>query len=300
MLSLAPERTCMGQGKDENEGTGTEEGKAKGESAQKPAGKGKVVLKSDLPLERLVQLNAAALFGSGKVTFRDQSVEVLLDGDGQIAAAFEGIGIMDSKHEQMTGSNRKFIRYGDQKGGEKLLPGLAAIGMDGGKWVSRFPLAGATKVSFDIRIPNLLTRESSLTLRLNWNGKTGYETSFFTSIARVSGDQTLSPRYASDPKLRKPASSWFPRKGEPVKVEFAVEDDKCVVRFDGKELVTYPKVKDAGGKVVFLYQKLVFTIQNLKISGKVDLEWCRERLADLEKKGELKVVESPAPDGEAG
>jgi hypothetical protein len=265
-----------------------------GKDAEKGAArKGRTVLKTGVPLERLIELNAAALFGSGKVKVGGGRVEVLLDKDGDLASSFEGSGLVDSRHEQMQGANRKFIQYGDQKDGEKLLPGLAGIGMEKGIWVSRFPLAGDTKVTFQIRVPNLLTRLSSIKLRINWNGKTGYETNFFGSIAKVSNDSAGAPRWGPDPKFKKPAPEWFPRRGEPVPVEFGMEEGRCVVRFENKEVVAYPKLKDSGGKVVFIFNKVLFTVQSLKISGKLDLEWCRERLAELEKKGELRE-EAPA------
>ena len=86
---------------------------------------------------------------------------------------FEGPGLMESTHKRMKGSNRKFIQYGDQKGGEKLLPDLAAVGVGQGMWVSRVSLAGETKVTFDIRLPNILTGVSSLSVILNWDGRPG-------------------------------------------------------------------------------------------------------------------------------
>lgn len=283
--------------KKEKEGT---EGKGKGEEEKKPSGKedeagdaGKTVAGSGLPLERLIQLNSRALFGAGEVKVADGRVDVLLNKVGHLYSAFGGQGLVDSTHEAMKGANRRFIQYGDQKDGEKLLPGLAAIGYRKGLWVSRFPLAGDAKVKFEMRVPNLLTRQSVLRLRLNWDGKSGYETRFFNTIARLSGGNARRARSTKIRAYRTHPRKWFPRKGESVPIEFGIEDGNCIVRFNGKVLVSYPRVKDTGGKVVFLFNKILFTVQNLRISGKIDLEWCKARLADLEKKGELVVKEPP-------
>ncbi len=261
-----------------------------------PAVKG--LLKSDVPIEHLVQFNSRALFGSGKVTVVEGRVEILIARDGDLPSAFKGKGVMDSTHPTMKGANRRFIQYGDQKDGEKLLPGLAGIGYGRGVWVSRFPLAGETKVSFEIRVPNILTRESDLRVRINSKNRAALETSFFNSLSKVSNGIVRGTVLTSLEKYQGPASKWFPRKGEPIPVEFAVSGGRCSIRFGGEETVAIDGVDDGGGEVAFLFNKALFTLQNLRISGKLDLDWCEKELARLEKKGKL-LEEPPVPeDGE--
>jgi hypothetical protein len=269
--------------------------------APSASSKRKSALKSSVPLEELIQYNAEKLFGSGKVTIEGDRVTVFLDKDGHLYSTFEGRGLKDSTHADMQGANRRFIQYGKKDGKgkkdeeEKLLPGLVGIGMDGGLWVSRFPLAGETRLQFDIRIPNILTRQSVLRVYINFKGKPVFETSFFNSISK-SGRRRMT-QYRD---YQAHASKWFPRKGEPVPVEFGIADGQCVVKFNGQEMVACPSGKETGGKVAFLYSKLLFTVQNLKISGKLDLDWCDETLAELEKKGELLEAPPEPPEKKEG
>ncbi|MBI4601436.1 MAG: hypothetical protein HY721_05670, partial [Planctomycetes bacterium] len=223
--------------------------KAEKKEPKKGPGKGKTAVKSDVPIESLIEWNAAELFGNGKVTIRGEQVEVLCEKDGHVASAFEGTNIMDSRHEKMKGATRRFIQYGDQKDGEKLLPGLAAIAMGEGTWTSRFRLAGETRVSFDMRIPNLLTEQSTMKIRIGWDGSAGYETTFFNSIAFIASGIPKGLIAASDPKHKRHAFHWFQRGAEPVPVEFGIEGGQAVARYSRKDLVTIPKAKDRGGKV---------------------------------------------------
>jgi hypothetical protein len=258
-------------------------------------GKG-VALESTVDLDDLIAFNRAALFGTGKVTVAGDDVEILLDHHrGQIHSAFEGTNVADSAHEKMKGSYRKFIQYGDQKGGEKLLPGLCAIAFEEGAWVSKFRLGGGARVSFDMRVPNLLGTASNMKVRLNWEKGSGLETSFMTTIARVSGGAPKVLAQARDPLYKKAVADWFPRKGEAVHVEFGFEDENCRVLLGQKEVVAAQKIKDSGGRVGFAFKKVLFTIQNLKITGKLDREWCKEQLAALEKAGKLVTEKPPAP-----
>ncbi len=99
-----------------------------------------------------------------------------------------------------------------------------------------------------------------------------------------------------------PASKWFPRKeGKEVPVVMAEEGGKCSVSFNNTVLVSAPAGDMAPGKVVFAFRKIAFTLQNLKISGKVDRKWCEAQLAALEKSGKLllKPPQAPAKEGEA-
>lgn len=113
---------------------------------------------------------------------------------------------------------RRSRRSKEEEEEEKLLAGLTAIGMGEGLWISRFRLAGETTVKFDMRVPNILTRESSLGLRLNWDGKSGYESRFFNSIARISRGRVRGARSTTLRKYKPHPRKWFPRKDEPVPI----------------------------------------------------------------------------------
>ena len=266
----------------------------------KAADKGKTSTIEQLPpLDLLLQYNSRELFG-GALTLKGDNFEVLFNADGHVKSGFEGKGIIDSKSEEMRGSNRRFMHYGDQKDGEKLLPGLAAVGFGEGQWVSRFPVAGNVWVQLGFRIPNLMNYQSSFKLGVNWNKGTGYETSFFQNISYVSGGMVKSTQSTPIPEYKKPPHDWFVRKADPNKIEFGIRDGRCVVLMDGKELVVVPKVLDKGGNVTFSYKKIAFTIDNLKISGKLDREWCKKRIDELKSQGKLKLKDEPRPPDQTG
>ena len=88
---------------------------------------------------------------------------------------------------------------------------------------------------------------------------------------------------------------WFQRQREPTKIEFGIRDGRCLVRMGGKEMVSVSKVADKGGKISFMYSKLLFTVDNLKISGKLDREWLKKRLDELKSKKKLKTAPDPEP-----
>ena len=266
-----------------------------GNGSKKPE-RGQTIVRGDLPLAQLLRANRQPLFGSGKLSIEGESIKLSLDRDGAIGSTFEGRGVMDSKHDQMKGSNRRFIRYGDQKDGEKLLPGLAAVGIGRGAWMSRFPLAGETKVRFKMRIPNLLTSASTFKVCVNWDDDSGYEVNSLNAVSLISDGQPRGGSHRSpDREYREHMARWFPRKGESVPVEIAIADGVLAVKVAGKETVSAP-VKDDGGRVAFFFDKIVFTIQDLEITGKVDRDWCDSRLDELEKAGKLALEEKPEDD----
>jgi hypothetical protein len=273
----------------EESGSGKEPPRKENEPRQE-GGEGTTTTDNLPPLEKLLELNSAAIFG-GKVKLNGSLFEVVFDTDGEVQSGFEGNGIIDSKSQQMTGSNRNFIVQEKKDGVEKLIPGLAAVGMGEGHWVSRFPVKGKTWVEFGFRVPNLITQESSFRLRVNWEKGVGYETSFFQSIAFVAGGVPKTNVMTDIKEYRRAPSRWFPRKKESVKVEYGIREGSCVVRMNGKEMVSVPKVADKGGRVSIAYRKLLFTIDSMKISGELDRAWCEKRIAELQKEGKLKVAE---------
>lgn len=278
-----------------NETPGGEKDAKAGGSASGKADKGDdgtTTLAKLPPLEKLLELNSVAIFG-GKVKVNGDKLEVIFDGDGLMKAGFEGKGIIDSKNEEMTGANRGFIIQEKKDGVEKLIPGLAALGMGEGTWVSRFPVAGGAWVEFGFRVPNLITQDSNFRLRVNWERNSGYETSFFQNIAYVAGGTPKTSIMTDLKEYRRAPSRWFPRKKESVKVEYGIREGNCVVLMNGKEMVSVPKVADKGGRVAIAYRKLVFTIDNFKISGQLDRAWCEKEIERLKKQGKLKVGDEP-------
>jgi hypothetical protein len=284
---------------EEDEEDEDEDAEAKKEPAKDggPQGKGTSVGGKDIPLERLVELNARELFG-GKTRVRGDEIEVTFSADGEMKAGFEGPGIIDSKSPEMKGANRRFIRLKAKKGDEpeQLIPGLCAVGIENGAWVSRFPVAGNPWVQMSFRVPNLIGTQSSLKVRVNWNKGTGLETSFFQTVSTLLDNKPRATRTTTLKEYQGPPLDWFPRKGQGVKVEFGIRDGKAQVRMDGKEVVSMPKVVDRGGKVAVTYTKLLFTLQDLKVTGKLDRAWCEKRIAELKASNKLKTAPDPASD----
>ncbi len=263
------------------------------------------------PLRDLLTWNADAIFG-GKLNLEGEDrFEVTFDKAGQMARGFEGQAIMDEKSPGAQGSNRKFYT----KDKDKVIDNLAAIGISPPSsvwtyWTSRFPVAGDVRVKLDFRIPNLLTQESGFVARVNWTKNTWLETQFFSSVTKQAFGKAIAAARTGLKEYAGPASRWFPRKGgKEVPVEISTEGGKLKVNFAGKDLVTLDKVADVPrGKVVFGFRKIVFTIQNLKVSGVLDKEWCEAEISRLAKAGKLiqkpppaegTVTEAPSPEAPA-
>ena len=292
--------SALEEEEEEEEEEGEEEGEEEEEAAEpakKDGGAKGTAVPRELPFEKLVEINSRAIFG-GKAKVRGEDVELTFSADGEVKAGFEGTGIIDSKSPEMTGSNRKFIRLKDKKNKdeeEQLLPGLCAAGVGEGAWVSRFTLAGSPWVQMTFRIPNLIGVQSAFKMRVNWNKGAGIETNFFQTVSTLSSGKPKATKTTSLPEYKGPPLDWFPRKGPGVKVEFGVRGGKAQVRLDGKEIASMAKVGDKGGKVALTYAKLLFTIQDLKVSGKLDRPWCEKRIEELKASGKLKTVADPAP-----
>ncbi|HVR74173.1 MAG TPA: hypothetical protein VMT52_07575 [Planctomycetota bacterium] len=249
------------------------------------------------PLERLLELNSAQLFG-GKVKVTGEAFEVTFSADGEMAAGFEGKGIIDSKGEQMRGVSRRFIQIEKKDDQEVLVPGLSAVGMGEGVWTSRFPVAGNPWVEFGMRVPNLIGSQSNIKIRVNWQKGSGYETNFFNSVSYIAGGNIKSLQSTPIKEYQPPTFKWFPRKDRKVglKIGFGIRDGKCSVKIGGREVASLPKAIDKGGKIIIVYSKLTFTIDNLKVSGQLDRKWAEEQIASLRKSGKLKLKPDPDPD----
>jgi hypothetical protein len=281
------------EAEEEEEGE-EEEGEDEDAAVNEAERKGRTsVASKDAAFERLVEENGPILFG-GKVKVIGDRFEVVFDGDGQMRAGFEGKGIHDSKSEEIKGANRKFIRLKDKKDNEEeqLIPGLTAIGMGEGTWLSRFPVAGEPWVEMGFRIPNLIGKESNVRVRVNWKKKTGYETNFFKSISYISDGSVKGTNVTLLKEYQGTPNTWFPRKGKSVKVEFGVRDGRLVSRVDSRDVVVMPKTADRGGHIGITFSKLLFTIDNLKVRGKLDRAWCEKEIERLRAEGKLRTAGS--------
>ncbi len=250
--------------------------------------------KAEPGLEQLLEINSALIFG-GKATISGERLEVYFDQDGQLAAGFEGKGIIDSKSEQMKGANRNFIILEKKNNVETLVKGLCAVGMGDGTWTTRFPLGGESWVEVNVRVPNLIGAQSNLKLRVNWDKSSGYETNFFNNVYFISDGATKGGATTQVDEYKPHASKWFPRKSKTsfVKAGFGIRDGKCLVQLNGKEIANLGKVSDRGGKVSIQFSKLAFTLDNLKVSGKLDRKWAEKEIARLRKAGTLKLKADP-------
>jgi len=267
---------------------GRDSGKKTKGKAKKKKGKGPTEVFE--PFDKILELNGAALFG-GKITLKGERLEIVYDQQGQLPVGFEGAGILDTNSPTLSDSFKDMI---------KDIPGLVAFGLGRGMWTSRFPLAGEVWVEFGMRVPNLIGAKSYLGVRVNWNDRkrTGYETGFFQTISPVSGGRPRGKQRSPLKKYQVLPHRWFPR-GEPtsLRVAFGMREGSLVAQIKSQDVVklSAKKVRDRGGKVAFVFNELTYTIDNLRIRGKVDRDWCQEQFAELKKAGKLKRPPPPVP-----
>ena len=193
-------------------------------------------------------------------------------------AGFTG-GVLDAESEVVVGSNRSFI-----VGGDDIYPGFTAIGLGEGAWVSRFPLKGNAQLEFGFRVPNLITQRSAFKAIIQWNPKkkSGLSTDFFNKISKISRGRDKGGRTTTIKNYQRTASYWFPRKNDPVKIVFGInEDGGCAVKMKKQEMVRINKIKDRSGHIAFMFTKLVFTLHDLVIRGDLDYKWCEKEIKRL-------------------
>ena len=75
---------------------------------------------------------------------------------------------------------------------------------------------------------------------------------------------------------------------------------KPQTNIDGNEIVACPVGEEKGGRVAVMFKKIVFTAQNIQISGKLDREWCKKQLVKLQKEGRLAEDPPAKPEKEEG
>lgn len=238
------------------------------------------------PFDKIVELNGPAIFG-GTVTLKGERLEILYNREGQFPVGFEGKDMWDTKSPTLSEAFKGMI---------KEVNGLVVFGLGKGVWTSRFPIAGDVWVEFGLGVPNLIGTQSHLSVRINWNKRKrqGWETSFFQTISYLSRGRPKGRQATKLKEYEGLPHRWFPRTGGSVPVAFGLRDGAMVSRIKSKDVVkvSAKKVKDKGGKIAFVFSELTYTIGNLRIRGKVDREWCEEKLAELKKAGKLKVPPS--------
>jgi len=269
---------------------GREDGKKK-KKRKKGYKKGKKKEPAEVfePFDKILELNGPAMFG-GKVTLKGEQLEILYNQEGQFPVGFEGDGMLDTKSPTLSEAFKAMI---------KGTTGLVVFGLGKGSWTSRFPIAGDVWVEFGMRVPNLIGSQSNLKVRINWNDRKryGYETGFFTSISYLSRGRPKGRKPTALKKYQVLPHRWFPRTEGSLRVAFGIRNGALVSQINSKDIVklSAKKVKDKGGKIAFVFSELTYTIDNLKIRGKVDRKWCVENLAELKKAGKLKVPPPPPP-----
>ncbi len=253
------------------------------------------------PFEELLLFNGDHLFGGKLSLLGDDKVQIAFTAPGQMSRGFEGPGIHDANSPTMTGANRRFIQKKREKDGTEVLhENLAVCGLGEQRagwqvWTSRFSLSGDVKVEFNFRLPGLINVQTGFITRLYVDGKSHLESNFFQTAERHSGGSAVAVSKTAVKEYSGLPSKWFPRNNPAgVRVDLGVEGEKFKVNFSGKELVSLPKVgSDRHGKVAFAFRKIAFTMQDLRITGKVNRTWCESEFERLEKEGKLRLK---APD----
>ncbi len=247
--------------------------------------------------EELLLFNGDHLFGGKPSLLGDDKVQITFNAPGQMPRGFEGPGIHDPNSATMTGANRRFIQKKVEKDGTEILhENLAVCGLGEQRagwqvWTSRFALSGDVKVEFIMRLPGLINAQTGFVTRLYVDGKGHLESNFFQTAERHSGGSAVAVSKTAVKEYSGLPSKWFPRNNpNGVRVDLGVEGEKFKVNFQGKETVSLSKVgANRKGKVGFAFRKIAFTLQDLKISGKVDRAWCEAEFNRLEKEGKLRL-----------
>jgi len=247
------------------------------------------------PFEKLFDLNSEKVFG-GKAKLEGDRVTIEFTKSGQFSRGFEGTGML--KLEDIKGLNRDIIDKAGQREGK---PAVASNG-EQGEWQSRFELSGDVSLSFKITV-RPPQRSSQFVVWLNRGSKGALQSSFFQSAALVSGGKVK--KTVASKEIQGTPDKWFdPRtsfyadlsvkeKAFTVKAAKQPKEDKD--KLEMKESTVLDDIGDANsGRIVFSFKKLGFVLSNVKVSGKIDLEWVKKQLQELEDKGDLVLKEAPA------
>lgn len=253
-------------------------------------------------LERLVELNAAELFG-GEVTFRE---------GGRVDVRFPGKGLFQRGFNAPSGGGKGFISdAGNLKAenmrkaileGQEAAFSFAAI--DAGDALSRFEMAQDFKVSFKVRLVNLpIPSAGMISVRVNQEGSNFIQTTFFQDILAV--DQGRKKRTLTSLKpFAGPPAAWFPQRNSPlIPVEIVFKDGKVTVSMttypEKEKPLEHPKVveivsmdgieRPTSGRIGLRFSRMSFGVMDLVVEGKYHRAWAEAEIAKLTKSGKLKV-----------
>ena len=253
------------------------------------------------PFEKLLQLNAAKIFG-GEVHIEGDRVTIHFKKPGQFNRAFEGTGIVNPEEikgeankkilERPAWDDREKKKRKKEDGGGGAIPNVAVVGRGDGDWQSRFELSGDVKFAFKLRIP-AIQKEAQLSVWLNKTPKSYIQTSFFQTAVLHWGGRTK--RAAAPKEYQVSPDKWFD-KLDLVPVEMLHQMGKFSVKMKGNEILAFDEAGDASsGRIALSFRKLAFVLSDVEISGKFDRAWCEGQLKDLEEKKELVSKDPPPP-----
>lgn len=250
-------------------------------------------------LERLLELNAAELFG-GSLKVKDGRMTLTFEKD-QFAHGFA----TTSRRGRFIFDPGQILSQRHKKWSEGADKQLAMVGINDGRADSRFELEGDFEIRFSLKIPDLSAR-SSFAVRLNQRGKEYIQTNFLTDI-RVTGKGRKRSEKATDRRYWVPGA-WFDTKakeGVPFTVTF--KDGKLTIltgketkKKDDKkgqaEIVSMADIETpASGKLSFLFANMEFVlVRNLRIEGDLPRSWAKKEIDRLRRTGTLRTKENAA------
>ncbi|HVR74305.1 MAG TPA: hypothetical protein VMT52_08235 [Planctomycetota bacterium] len=252
-------------------------------------------------LERLVELNAAELFG-GEASFKEGRVVIRFPGKGLFQRGFNapgggGKGFISDAGDLKAENMRKAILEGQESA-------FSFAAIDAGDALSRFEMAQDFKVSFKVRLVNLpIPSGSMISVRVNQEGSSLIQTTFFQDILVV--DQGRKKRKITSLKpFMGPPAAWFPQRSSPlIPVEIVFKDGKATVSMttypEKEKPLEHPKVVEivsmdgiqspTSGRIGFRFSRMSFGVMDFVVEGKYHRPWAEAEIAKLTKSGKLKV-----------
>jgi len=245
-------------------------------------------------LDQLLASNSSALFG-GKASFKD----------GRVTLRYSEKGLFDRDFRAKTGKGGKglFSDPEDIKNASvkaaltNEASGFSFVGLGGGRAISNFALSGDLKLSFKLKVPNVLPT-AKLIVRWNQKASKSYiQTSFFQKIVAVQKGRKRRAA-TTDSRFTGPPITWFDRKSKGVPVEVTFKDQRAAVfisRGEGENAEKVEVVSLAGiespssGKISFHFANISFLITDLAIEGKYDRSWAEAAIEELRREGKLKT-----------
>lgn len=258
---------------------------------------------AEASIERLLQLNAAVIFG-GECSIQDGRVTVRFPGKGSFGRGFtargsRGAGFYTEDTDVKDGALRKVLIEGAK--GQ-----FACLGRDAGQAVSGFELADDWRVSFRLRIA-ALPPNAVFTVTGNQQDARNYiQVVFFREIVAVDGGKKKRA-LTTDKTYAAPPANWYDRKSPGVPFEISFKEGKLSVAMtieaakegdkgERIELVSMEGIESATyGKLSFEFRNLSFLMSDLVVEGKVRPAWAQGEIARLKKAGGLKVKEADKP-----